>query len=303
MIFAIDGADFGDDELGAYSSSVASLQTALITLGQKVGDSTLKALMLDGLIGPKTTAATNRAFAMYITNAPANFATGTLSQSQVSTNASSLASYVTAEISRRGGTASSTTAPVRVPAVATPTALSPYSPSAAPVVSDTSAQIVKWAAIGLGGVVVASVLYMIWRSRQGRPAFGGCDLGTAGINDHIRRQWVDNDEGLYRLYQQQSYPLVQFVKKNRAKIDAVIRRARGSLGLGALPSNEADALERMMDRSGGVSDVFDTIGEIAGGKAEHVRENWQDERLARRWNGLARKMGRLATATRDFEVK
>jgi len=243
-IFAIDGADFGydDDGLGAYSSGVASLQTALISLGRRVGDSSLTALVLDGLIGPKTTTATNRAFAMYISGAPANFATGTLSQSQVSTNASSLASYVNAEVQKRGGAAKPT---ALVPAAAAPDAVVPRTVTVP--VSDTSTQIVKYAALGLGGVVVASVLYYIWRARQGR-SLRGCDLG-------------------------------------------------------ALPRNDADTLERMMDRSGGVADVFDTISEIAGGKAEHVRENWQDERLARKWDNLARKMGKLATAMKGFEVK
>jgi peptidoglycan hydrolase-like protein with peptidoglycan-binding domain len=173
-IFAIDGAEdsfYGFGELGAYSSSVASLQTALIALGQKVGDGTLSALVLDGLIGPKTTAAANRAFAMYVSGAPANFATGTLSQSQVSTNASSLASYVNAELSRRGG--AKTTA--LVPAAAAPAAVAVR---AAPAVSDSSTQIVKWASIGLGGVVVASVLYLLWKRQQGRPMLRGCDLGV-----------------------------------------------------------------------------------------------------------------------------
>lgn len=168
MIFAIDGAeDFGFGDLGAYSSSVASLQTALIALGQKVGDATLSALVLDGLIGPKTTAATNLAFTRYVSGAPSSLATGSLTQSQVSSNAASLASYVNAENSRRG-TKPATVAPVAV--IKPPVA---YIPAAPPAISDTSTQIVKWAAIGLGGVVVASVLYYIWRARQGRPMFRG----------------------------------------------------------------------------------------------------------------------------------
>jgi peptidoglycan hydrolase-like protein with peptidoglycan-binding domain len=180
-IFAIDGAEdsfYGFGELGAYSSSVASLQQALISLGQKVGDATLSALVLDGLIGPKTTAAANRAFAMYVSGAPANFATGTLTQSQVSTNASSLASYVNTELSRRGG--AKTTA--LVPAAAAPAAVAVR--AAAPAVSDSSAQIVKWASIGLGGVVVASVLYMLWRRQQGRSVLRGCDLGADEPSQH-----------------------------------------------------------------------------------------------------------------------
>ena len=160
MIFAIDGAeDFGGGylgDLGAYSSGVASLQTALIALGQKTGDATLSALVLDGLIGPKTTAATNRAFAMYVQGAPANYATGTLTQAQVGSNAAALAQYISAEATRRGG------------AVAKPATGIPVSKAAVlPAVSDNSTQIVKWAAIGLGGVVVASVLYYIWKLQQG----------------------------------------------------------------------------------------------------------------------------------------
>ena len=233
MIFAIDGAeDFGFGELGAYSSGVASLQTALIALGQKVGDSTLASLVLDGLIGPKTTAAANRAFTTFVSNGP-NFASGgSMSQSQVASAAEELAGFVRTEISRRGGTASSATAPVRVPGVATPTALSPYSPSSA-AVSDTSASIVKYAAIGLGGVIVASLLYWMYRRSQGRPVFaGGCDLGAADIDDHVRAQWVDNDPYLQKLYQNQSYPLRQFIKRQRAHIDARILDARDGFGAG-----------------------------------------------------------------------
>jgi hypothetical protein len=304
-IFAIDGAEdsfYGFGELGAYSSSVASLQTALIALGQKVGDATLMALVLDGLIGPKTTAAANRAFAIYVTGAPANFATGTLTQSQVSTNASSLASYVNAELSRRG--AAKTTA--LVPAAAAPTAVTR---AAAPAVSDSSAQIVKYAAIGLGGVVVASVLYMLWRSRQGRPAFGSAQSELlAQIEDtkqdlrDCQRQHASVKPGSIN-----ARNLASRCRKLTIALDWLKREARGSQkwrgGLGALSRNDADTLERMMDREGGVSDVFDTIGEIASEKADHVRENWQDERLARKWSGLARKMGALAATTQGFEVK
>jgi len=310
-IFAIDGAGdslYGFGELGAYSSSVASLQTALIALGQKVSDATLAAIVLDGLIGPKTTAAANRAFAMYVSGAPANLSTGTLTQSQVSTNASSLAGYLNAELSRRGA---KTTA--LVPAAAAPASVAAR--AAAPAVSDSSAQIVKYAAIGLGGVVVASVLYMLWRRQQGRSMLHGCDLGALSPDESME---------LYKLRQaKRQRRLTQKEQRRFEELDAVVaeqeriedvhaynrdfrKRARTKpfrVGLGALPRNDADTIERMMDRSGGVSDVFDTIGEIASEKASHVRENWQDERLARKWSGLARKMGALAVTTQGFEVK
>lgn len=229
MIFAIDGAeDFGFGELGAYSSGVASLQTALIALGQKVGDSTLASLVLDGLIGPKTTAAANRAFTTFVSNSP-NFASnGTMSQSQVASAAEELASFVKSEVSRRGGSVSST-AVARVPAGAV----------APTQVSDTSASIVKYAAIGLGGVIVASLLYWMYRRSQGRPVFGGgCDFGAAGIDDHVRAQWVDNDPYLRKLYQNQSYPLRQFVKRQRAHIDARILDARDGFGASKLGPGE-----------------------------------------------------------------
>jgi len=316
-IFAIDGAEdsfYGFGELGAYSSSVASLQTALIALGQKVGDGTLSALVLDGLIGPKTTAAANRAFAMYVSGAPANFATGTLSQSQVSTNASSLASYVNAELSRRGG--AKTTA--LVPAAAAPAAVAVR--TAAPV-SDSSTQIVKWASIGLGGVVVASVLYLLWKRQQGRPMLRGCDLG--GAYETLQAQIEDTQRDLQDCRRQHANTkpgslaarnLAARCRKLTIGLDWLKREALGSQkwrggggvfrgGLGALPRNDADTLERMMDRSGGVSDVFDTLGEIASEKAAHVRETWNDTRLARKWSGLARKMGALAVSTQGFEVK
>lgn len=223
-IFAIDGAeeDFGFTELGAYSSAVASLQTALIALGQKVGDATLAALVLDGLIGPKTTAAANRAFAMYVSSAPANLATGTLSQTQVSTNAASLASYVNAELSRRGAKSTAL-----VPAAAVP---APVAPPAAPAPApDSSAQIIKWSAIGLGGVVVASLLYYMWRRSQGRPAFGDFGMRGEAINDRERELWVNNDEGLYRWYQserRQGGGLRAFIKRHRAEIDTAIHSVR-----------------------------------------------------------------------------
>lgn len=268
MIFAIDGAEFG-----AFSSDVASLQTALVALGRKVGDATLAALVVDGLIGPKTTAAANVAMRQYVSGASAALASGTLSQVQVASSANTLATAVAAEVSRRGGTVATVVKPAA--AALTPTA-----------VSDNSARIVKYAALGLGGVIVASVLYYFWRWRQGKSAFGAVEslhariaralgwsiaetqtmslqslrelvrpvdarlaseiseeiqsgryllpsrLGDFGnrINDHERELWVNNNEGLYRWYQQESRRMrggmKAFLRRNRAEIDAVIRGVR-----------------------------------------------------------------------------
>jgi len=48
-------------------------------------------------------------------------------------------------------------------------------------------------------------------------------MGKQTINDDERAQWVSNDEGLYREYTRSRLSLRQFVRKNRAQIDEVIR--------------------------------------------------------------------------------
>jgi hypothetical protein len=53
---------------------------------------------------------------------------------------------------------------------------------------------------------------------------------TDPIDDHERELWVNNDEGLYRWYQQESRRMKggmrAFIKRNRAEIDAAIRGVR-----------------------------------------------------------------------------
>lgn len=41
-------------------------------------------------------------------------------------------------------------------------------------------------------------------------------------NDHERREWVQNDEGLYNWWKRSGLGLYRFVRENRAEIDAVI---------------------------------------------------------------------------------
>lgn len=48
-------------------------------------------------------------------------------------------------------------------------------------------------------------------------------------NDEEREQWVDNDEGLYRLMQQSALSKRVFVRSNRPKIDEVIDNVRGGV--------------------------------------------------------------------------
>jgi hypothetical protein len=41
-------------------------------------------------------------------------------------------------------------------------------------------------------------------------------------NNEERRQWVNNDEGLYNLYRSERVPMRKFVRENRELIDSVI---------------------------------------------------------------------------------
>lgn len=81
------------------------LQNALFSLGRTVGDQELAALAVDGFVGPKTTAAVNKAFTTHVGpgQAGADLRSGTLSQADVAANAQQLAQILTGEIQRRGG--------------------------------------------------------------------------------------------------------------------------------------------------------------------------------------------------------
>ena len=243
-IFAIDGAEFGD--LGAFSQSLSRLQSWLVTLGQKTGEGTLQILVVDGLIGPKTQAATNLAFSKYFSGA----GVGTLTQAQVAARADELANLVQAGIAKAYPSTAGVIATVAAKEAPKTTALVPYTAPAAtpkivaptyiPAPVDTSsglqADIIKWSAIGLGLVIATAGIYYVIRRRGMRPALAGCDLGDFGmkgdrINDEERRLWVSNDEGLYNWYQSEARRgdgggMKAFIKRNRAEIDAAIRRVR-----------------------------------------------------------------------------
>jgi len=112
MILALNGVPMDDlgefGEFGAASVSVAGLQTALASFGRQIGDAILKAIVVDGLIGPKTVAAANRALRTHIgpNQVPAELRTGLLKQAQVVAAASQIAQLLNTEARRRGfGTA------------------------------------------------------------------------------------------------------------------------------------------------------------------------------------------------------
>jgi hypothetical protein len=190
-IFAIDGAEFGD--FGAASQSIVALQNGLKALGQGVGDNILRAIVVDGLIGPKTTAATNRALTVHVGEfqAPATLRTGSLSQAQVVANADALAQIINTEAQRRGynvptGQVIATmakvaaakpvvkTAPMPVAAVATRAPQS-YTPASAG--DDFTSNIIKYSAIGLGVVVAAAGIYWTITRKGGRTAMAGFGEG------------------------------------------------------------------------------------------------------------------------------
>lgn len=77
------------------SSTIQRLQAAIVGLGKRVGDTMLR-IASDGLVGPHTVKATNRALYMYAGGgaAPAQFTTGALTHAQVVAFAPQLTSIV-----------------------------------------------------------------------------------------------------------------------------------------------------------------------------------------------------------------
>lgn len=59
------------------------------------------------------------------------------------------------------------------------------------------------------------------------------------------------------------------------------------------PMLHKDQLESLID-SYGLPVLLETLGQIAGEKAGHVAENWQDRALARAWDHCATKLYTLS---------
>lgn len=137
-------------------SKGGALQSALRSLGSRVGDSSLAGLTVDGSIGPATAAAVNRAFTTYVQGAPAAFRTGALTIYDVAQNVDALASLLQGEIVRRAGSGA-------VPARVT------YDPG-------TGSNTLWWVLGGLGALAVAGgVAYVMFsggrRSSRRRYAY------------------------------------------------------------------------------------------------------------------------------------
>lgn len=84
--------------------TVKAMQLALQSLAARVGDS-LVATSADGIVGPNTLRAANRALSKYTPFAPPEFRTGRLTSSKVTAYASQITSYL-----NKGGSAAVTSA-------------------------------------------------------------------------------------------------------------------------------------------------------------------------------------------------
>ena len=105
MILALNGPPLGYfGDFGAASAAVAGLQTALKNFGKSVGDSTLIAIVVDGVIGPKTVAAANRVLRTHIgaNQVPAALRTGLLTKAEVVADAAQIKQLINTEARRRG---------------------------------------------------------------------------------------------------------------------------------------------------------------------------------------------------------
>lgn len=93
------------------------LQNALRSIGRWEQDQQLAAVVVDGIIGSKTARAANHALVTYALKANMRFRTGNLTQAQVANEVDLIASILSAELTRRGGTLLPMPAVRRVPKV------------------------------------------------------------------------------------------------------------------------------------------------------------------------------------------
>lgn len=92
-------------------NSIATLQRMLKALGEIIPNVSLKKLVDDGIVGPKTQAATNLALSRYVAGVPKELASGKLTRKQIESGAGGLAQYVFAETQRRRAAAKVKPAP------------------------------------------------------------------------------------------------------------------------------------------------------------------------------------------------
>lgn len=153
------------------SQVAADLQAALRALGNATGDATLKALPIDGFVGPKTTAAANRAFGpqgLLPSGVGASYLrTGTLSQAQVANMAALMANIAAGQAAKLGATVPAHVFKVgAVPAAAAPEA-KPEPKAAVPPPAGVEAQPRSlWYLVGLSALAAGAGAYMGWRESR-----------------------------------------------------------------------------------------------------------------------------------------
>lgn len=78
----------------ASRAQIRVMQTRLAQLGRTKSDATLMSIKSDGVVGPRTAAAVNRAFTAYLTDAPSDFRSGSLTVRQVAASALTISDYI-----------------------------------------------------------------------------------------------------------------------------------------------------------------------------------------------------------------
>lgn len=139
--------------------AATALQNALRALGKATKDTILTAVAADGVIGPATQAAVNRALTAHIGSgqAPAALRTGTLTVSAIAQNATQIGGLVTAEVGRRGGSVAQSVAPTQTVA---PTSVVT---STIPVEAPELPSRLGWSLLGLNLTAAAVGTFLTFR--------------------------------------------------------------------------------------------------------------------------------------------
>jgi len=147
----------GGPGAGYRAPAAEVLQNAVNALGKLVGDKVL-AVTIDGVVGPLTVAAVNRALTRHVGSgqAPQALRTGSLTLVQVAQNATQLGGLIAAEVGRRGGSIAPLVKVVRTP-------LAPRN-DATPVEIGELAPQVGWSLVGLNLTAAAFGAYSILKA-------------------------------------------------------------------------------------------------------------------------------------------
>ena len=142
---------------------VLRLQNALRALGTTAGDPLLIAVQIDGVVGPKTTAAVNHALANYVGGTP-GFPSANLTSLKVRQSAAVLADRIEARTRASGGTVPK---PPTVAAKARRASSAPsYAASASVAAEPPDRRWIYWAAGGFGALVLLAAAASAVKKRR-----------------------------------------------------------------------------------------------------------------------------------------